>query len=84
MTTIWSTLAFGLSEVGATPESAKSIQAWYAYKIRSVLNCPAHPSKIPTIGLLAQFSIEDPIVKLGRLQSNRLAKLTSRCQSISA
>ena len=81
MTTIWSTLAFGLSEVGVTTESAKSLRSWYAFKLRSVLECPAHVSKIPAQDVFSQFSIEDPVTKPGRLQSNRQKKLMLRSRS---
>ncbi|CAE7172856.1 RXLR78 [Symbiodinium pilosum] len=53
------TLTFRISEakqklhqVGLSLESAKSLKAWYAFKIRSLLNKPAH--------LYDLYSIEDP------------------------
>ena len=75
---VWPTLAFGLAEVGLTLESAKSLKAWYAFKIRSVLNKPAHETHMTTGELYELYSIEDPVVKLERLQSNRFYHLNAQ------
>ena len=75
---VWPTLAFGLAEVGLSLESAKSLRAWYALKIRSVLNKPAHVTHVTTSELYEMYSIEDPVVKLERLQSNRLSHLNAQ------
>ena len=48
-TVVWPTLSFGLAEVGLSSESTRALRAWYAYKIRSVLNKPAHVTHM-TIG----------------------------------
>ena len=58
---VWPTLAFGLAEVGLSLESAKSLRAWYAFKIRSVLNKPAHVTHMTTSELYEMYSIEDPV-----------------------
>ena len=75
---VWPTLAFGLAEVGLSLESSKSLKAWYAFKIRSVLNKPAHVTHMTTAELYELYSIEDPVVKLERLQSNRLSSLNTQ------
>ena len=75
---VWPTLAFGLAEVGLSLESAKSLRAWYAFKIRSVLNKPAHVTHMTTSELYEMYSIEDPVVKLERLQANRFSHLTAQ------
>ncbi|CAE7222381.1 unnamed protein product, partial [Symbiodinium pilosum] len=72
------TLTFRISEVGLTLESAKSLKAWYAFKIRSVLNKPAHETHMTTGELYELYSIEDPVVKLERLQSNRFYHLNAQ------
>ena len=72
---VWPTLAFGLAEVGLTLESARALKAWYAFKVRSVLNKPAHVTHMTTDELYELYSIEDPVVKLERLQENRCANL---------
>ena len=78
LTVIWPTLSFGLAEVGLSQESARSLKAWYAFKLRSVLNKPAHISRITTQELFEQYSIEDPVVKLQRLQDNRGKRLQAQ------
>ena len=75
---MWPTLAFGLAEAGLSLESAKSLKAWYAFKIRSVLNKPAHVTHMTTGELYELYSIEDPVAKLERLQSNRLSHLNAQ------
>ena len=75
---IWPTLSFGLAEVGLSQESARSLKAWYAFKLRSVLNKPAHISRMTTQELFEQYSIEDPVVKLQRLQDNRGKRLQAQ------
>ena len=72
---VWPTLSFGLAEVGLTLESARALKAWYAFKVRSVLNKPAHMTHMTTGELYDLYSIEDPVVKLERLQENRHASL---------
>ena len=59
LTVIWPTLSFGLAEVGLSQESARSLKAWYAFKLRSVLNKPAHISRMTTQELFGQYSFED-------------------------
>ena len=78
LTVIWPTLSFGLAEVGLSQESARSLKAWYAFKLRSVLNKPAHISRMTTQELFEQYSIEDPVVKLQRLQDNRGKRLQAQ------
>ena len=75
---VWPTLAFGLAEVGLTLESARALKAWYAFKVRSVLNKPAHVTHMTTNELYELYSIEDPVVKLERLQENRYAHLNAQ------
>ena len=74
----WPTLAFGLAEVGLSLETAKSLKAWYAFKIRSVLNKPAHVTHMTTGELYELYSIEGPVAKLERLQSNCLSHLNAQ------
>ena len=47
----------GLPEVGLTEETARLLRGWYAHKLRSVLNQPAHVSRIPTADLFRLHSI---------------------------
>ena len=63
-TTVWATLATGLPEVGLTEETARLLTGWYARKLRSVLNQPAHVSRIPAADLFRLHSIQDPVDKL--------------------
>ena len=78
--TVWPTLSFGLAEVGLSDESARALQSWCAFKIRSVLNKPAHISHMPTKDLFELYSIENPVTKLERLQVNRLRNLEAQCR----
>ena len=77
-TVVWATLSFGLAEVGLSSESTRALRAWYAYKIRSVLNKPAHVTHMTTQELYDLYSIEDPVLKLERLQENRHARFCSQ------
>ena len=61
MSTVHSTLMTGLSDTGLSDESAKHLRSWYAYKIRSVLNMPAHVSRISTADLCKLHDIQDPV-----------------------
>ena len=79
--TVWATLSFGLAEAGLSDESARALQSWYAFKIRSVLNKPSHISHVPTKDLFELYSIEDPITKLEKLQANRLRNLEAQGRS---
>ena len=76
-TVVWPTLSFGLAEVGLSSESTRALRAWYAYKIRSVLNKPAHVTHMTTQELYDLYSIEGPALKLERLQENRRPALLS-------
>ena len=78
--TVWPTLSFGLAEVGLSDESARALQSWYGFKIRSVLHKPAHISHMPTKDLFELHSIENPVTKLERLQVNRLRNLEAQCR----
>ena len=59
MTVLWPTLSFGVSKVGVTADSAKALASWYAYKLRPVLDKPAHVTHLTTTD-------EDPVLKLHR------------------
>ena len=72
---IWPTLLFGLSEVGVSQESARSLGAWYTFKLRSVWNKPRSFDPHHSSDLFEEFSLEDPVDKLVRLQRNRFSKL---------
>ena len=78
LTVVWPTLSFGLADVGLSLESARALKAWYAYKIRSVSNKPAHVTHVPTQELFELYSIEDPVVKLEKLQKTRGSRLQSQ------
>ena len=60
-TTVWATAVTGLPEVGLSPESARHLRGWYAHKIRSVLNQPAHVTRATTAGLLKLHKLQDPV-----------------------
>ena len=81
-TVVWLTLSFGLAEVGLSMESARALKAWYAYKIRSVLNKPAHVSRVTTQELFDMYSVEDPISRLEKLQANRHGRLCAQHISV--
>ena len=53
-------------------------QSSHAYKIRSVLNKPAHVTHVPTQELFELHPIEDPVVKLEKLQKTRGSRLQSQ------
>ena len=76
-TTVWATLVTGLPEVGLTEETARLLRGWYAHKLRSVLNQPAHVSRIPTADLFRLHSTQDPVDKLRNRTCSRL-RLTLR------
>ena len=50
--TVWATAVTGLPEVGLSPDSARLLRGWYAQKLRSVLNQPAHITHVTTADLL--------------------------------
>ena len=59
--TVLSTLLTGLADTGLTPESARALRGWHAHKVRSVLNQPAHISRVSTSDLFALHGISDPV-----------------------
>ena len=75
---MWATLVTGLSEVGLTEETARLLRGWYAHKLRSVLNQPAHVSRMPTADLFRLHSIQDPVDKLRDRMRSRLRRLNFR------
>ena len=57
--TVWATAVTGIPEVGLTPESARHLGGWYASKIRSVLNQPAHVTHVTTADLFAHHKLKE-------------------------
>ena len=81
-TTVWATLVTGLPEVGLTEDTARQLRGWYAFKIRSVLNQPAHVSRLPTTDLFALHGILDPVKILDDRMQSRLRKLRTRSNNL--
>ena len=75
MSTVQSTLMTGLSDTGLSEDSAKYLRSWYARKIRSVLNMPAHVSRISTADLCKLYNIQDPVQAILAKLRKRLRKL---------
>ena len=73
--TVWATAVTGLPEVGLSPESARHLRGWYAHKLRSVLNQPAHVTHVTTADLLKLHKLQDPVDKIIRRMKGRIAKL---------
>ena len=80
--TVWATAATGLPEVGLSPESARLLRGWYAQKLRSVLNQPAHITHVTTADLLRLHKLQDPVDKIIRRMKGRIAKLRKRSRSV--
>ena len=80
--TVWATAATGLPEVGHTPESARLLRGWYAQKLRSVLNQPAHITHVTTADLLRLHKLQDPVEKIIQRMKGRIAKLRKRSRSV--
>ena len=76
--TVMSTLLSGLPDVGLSKESAAALRSWHAYKTRSVLNQPAHISRVTTTELFAFHSIADPVSLVRARIANRLRKIERR------
>ena len=75
---MWATLVTGLPEVGLTEETARQLRGWYAYKLRSVLNQPAHVSRLPTTDLFELHGIRDSVKILDDRMQGRIRKLQLR------
>ncbi|CAE7416550.1 RXLR78, partial [Symbiodinium sp. KB8] len=80
--TVWATAVTGLPEVGLSPESARHLRGWYAHKIRSVLNQPAHVTHVTTADLLKLHKLQDPVDKIIRRMKGRIAKLRKRSRTV--
>ncbi|CAE7839381.1 Trpt1 [Symbiodinium sp. KB8] len=80
--TVWATAVTGLPEVGLSPESARLLRGWYAHKLRSVLNQPAHITHVTTADLLRLHKLQDPVDKIIRRMKGRIAKLRKRSRSV--
>ena len=80
--TVWATAVTGLSEVGLSPESARLLRGWYAQKLRSVLNQPAHVTHVTTADLLRLHKLQDPVEKIIQRMKGRIAKLRKRSRSV--
>ena len=74
--TVLSTLLTGLADTGLTQESARTLRSWHAHKVRSVLNQPAHISRVSTSDLFALHGIKDPVRQVRTRMQKRLKKLT--------
>ena len=81
--TVWATAVTGLPEVGLSPESARLLRGWYAQKLRSVLNQPAHITHVTTADLLQLHKLQDPVDKIIRRMKGRIAKLRKRSRVVS-
>ena len=80
--TVWATAVTGLPEVGLSPESARLLRGWYAQKLRSVLNQPAHITHVTTADLLQLHKLQDPVDKIIRRMKGRIAKLRKRSRAV--
>ena len=80
--TVWATVATGLPEVGLSLESARLLRGWYAQKLRSVLNQPAHITHVTTSDLLRLHKLQDPVDKIIQRMKSRLARLRKRSRSV--
>ena len=80
--TVWATAVTGLPEVGLSPESARLLRGWYAQKLRSVLNQPAHITRVTTADLLQLHKLQDPVDKIIRRMKGRIAKLRKRSRAV--
>ena len=80
--TVWATAVTGLPEVGLSPESARQLRGWYAHKLRSVLNQPAHVTHVTTADLLKLHKLQDPVDKIIRHMKGRIAKLRKRIRTV--
>ena len=80
--TVWATAVTGLPEVGLSPESARLLRGWYAQKLRSVLNQPAHVTHVTTADLLRLHKLQDPVEKIIQRMKGRIAKLRKRSRSV--
>ena len=74
----------GLPEVGLSPESARVLRGWYAQKLRSVLNQPAHITHVTTADLLKLHKLQDPVEKIIRRMKGRIARLRKRSRAVAA
>ena len=82
--TVWATAATGLPEVGLSPESARVLRGWYAQKLRSVLNQPAHITHVTAADLLKLHKLQDPVEKIIRRMKGRIARLRKRSRDVAA
>ena len=80
--TVWATAVTGLPEVGLSPDSARLLRGWYAQKLRSVLNQPAHITHVTTSDLLRLHKLQDPVEKIIQRMKGRIAKLRKRSRSV--
>ena len=80
--TVWATAVTGLPEVGLSPESARLLRGWYAQKLRSVLNQPAHITHVTTADLLRLHKLQDPVDKIIRRMKGRISRLRKRSRSV--
>ena len=78
------TLQTGLSDTGLTLESARASRSWHAHKVRSVLNQPAHISRVATSDLFALHGISDPVQQILKRLRKRLKKLEAKASRASA
>ena len=78
--TVLSTLQTGLSDTGLTQESARTLHSWHAHKVRSVLNQPAHISRVTTSDLFALHGISDPVQQILKRLKKRLKKLSTKAR----
>ncbi|OLP88109.1 hypothetical protein AK812_SmicGene30586 [Symbiodinium microadriaticum] len=76
--TVWATAVTGIPEVGLTPESARHLGGWYASKIRSVLNQPAHVTHVTTADLFAHHKLKEGAASDVTLHSHILIDLDRR------
>ena len=80
--TVWATAVTGLPEVGLSLESARLLRGWYAQKLRSVLNQPAHITHVTTSDLLRLHKLQDPVDKIIQRMKGRIARLRKRSRSV--
>ena len=80
--TVWATAVTGLPEAGLSPESARLLCGWYAQKLRSVLNQPAHVTHVTTADLLRLHKLQDSVEKIIQRMKGRIAKLRKRSRSV--
>ncbi|CAE7795483.1 unnamed protein product, partial [Symbiodinium sp. KB8] len=77
---VLSTLLTGLADTGLTPESARALRDWHAHKVTSVLNQPAHISRVSTSDLFALHGISDPVQQVLMRLKKRLRKLSAKAR----